>query len=283
MNVLDQLGANKCLKEIALDCLRHVLLAIFARKPHHFGNSIIYNLYVEKQSNAYEEKNKSHIVPPPHGWATPTPLSFTSSSRWPPREALGTHKTSDPPRFSGKPKLFDRERFKSSVLPPSAVIKDHAEPHRALNFQATARRGEEPLDGHERHDDTLGVRLGELQDALYKGRELAGRPGRTRWTTTTSWTHVGTQTRQKGDGRTGRGGGEVGAQDCRNTMERRVLVRHLERPHAQVDRVGAICTTKKLTTAGDTRVRSRRRRPRVPFARDEQREAAGRRAATQGS
>ncbi|KAI9911975.1 hypothetical protein PsorP6_008959 [Peronosclerospora sorghi] len=101
--------------------------------------------------------------------------NFASSSRWPPREALGTHKTSDRPRFSGKPKLFDRERFKSSVLPPSAVIKDHAEPRRALDFQATARRGEEPLDAHERHDDTLGVRLGELQDALYKGRELADR------------------------------------------------------------------------------------------------------------
>ncbi|KAI9905431.1 hypothetical protein PsorP6_014281 [Peronosclerospora sorghi] len=83
---------------------------------------------------------------------------FTTSSRWPPREARGTHKTSDPPRFSGKPALFDRERFKSSVLPPSAVIKDHAEPRRALDFQATARRGEEPLDEHERHDDTLGVR-----------------------------------------------------------------------------------------------------------------------------
>ncbi|KAI9895475.1 hypothetical protein PsorP6_019627 [Peronosclerospora sorghi] len=80
-----------------------------------------------------------------------------------------------------------------------------------------------------------------------------------------------------GDTNTAKGGRADGTRrrrgGSRDTMERRVLVRHLERPHAQ----------KKLTTAGDTRFRSLRRRPRVPFARDEQRQAAGRRAATQGS
>ncbi|KAI9912449.1 hypothetical protein PsorP6_006249 [Peronosclerospora sorghi] len=95
-------------------------------------------------------------------------VAFTSSSRWTPREALGTHKTSDPPRFSGKPKLFDRERFKSSVLPPSAVIKDHAEPRRALYFQATTRSGEEPLDAHERHDDTLASVLASFMMRFIK-------------------------------------------------------------------------------------------------------------------
>ncbi|KAI9919946.1 hypothetical protein PsorP6_015529 [Peronosclerospora sorghi] len=115
--------------------------------------------------------------------------------------------------------------------------------------------------------------LDSFKDALYKGRELAdrGRAGRVgQGGRDDELDARGETNTAKGDGRTGRGGGELGAQDCRNTMERRVLVRHLERPHAQVDRVGAICTRKKLTTAGDTSVRSRRRLPRVLFARDEQ-------------
>ncbi|KAI9923275.1 hypothetical protein PsorP6_000703 [Peronosclerospora sorghi] len=94
--------------------------------------------------------------------------------------------------------------------------KDHAAPRRSLEFQAPACRGQEPLDVHERHDDTLGVHLGERQDALHKGCEVAhrgrmvgvlvGQSGRRRAGRTGGWGHKHGERR---DGRSARRSGQI--------------------------------------------------------------------------